>query len=485
VGGGTGAATAADARTNLAVVGLTDLAASTGAALVGSIQTGTGAALETVQTVLRRTIYAASYGFATGASAATNTTALQNAIIEAGAQGGGVVIMPPGVFSVNTVYLRSNVTLRGAGLGSFDTNGTTIRGTVLDQATSNAPVIYVLADATYGALRGVQLHDFILRGHASATVRMLRFEAITPYAITECVTNIDSFGGFGLYEAVTGGGTTVYLCHFRMKANTCTDKPFETYGAYNEYDLVANYVAANKLAGTINDQSAVVTSVSDGPLVISGTSNLVYAAVETIYANPSSPWEAAIVVNGAKNTLVRPEVVNCLAARCTASFRVFGSDALILNPQTFGTDYPTYSFEIFSIDGPCTIVGGSVLCTFKLEIAASATDLAKVFFVGNTSSYYTSRDGTTTLGDAAATLTNRLSNGTQIWNTALTADRAVTLSTTGALDGATFRIVRTAAATGAFNLNVGTGPLKALTAGTWCAVTYNGSAWVLTAYGAL
>jgi hypothetical protein len=67
--------------------------------------------------------------------------------------------------------------------------------------------------------------------------------------------------------------------------------------------------------------------------------------------------------------------------------------------------------------------------------------------------------------------------------TAFTADRAVTLSTTGAWEGASFKIVR--AAGGAFNLNVGSGPLKALPAGSWCEVTYTGTTWVLTAYGLL
>lgn len=88
-------------------------------------------------------------------------------------------------------------------------------------------------------------------------------------------------------------------------------------------------------------------------------------------------------------------------------------------------------------------------------------------------------------GDTAQTLTVFLSSPTNVWATPLTADRAVTLSTTNAFTGAKFRIVRAASATGAFNLNVGTGPLKALAVGTWCEVEYNGAAWVLTAYGAL
>ena len=88
-------------------------------------------------------------------------------------------------------------------------------------------------------------------------------------------------------------------------------------------------------------------------------------------------------------------------------------------------------------------------------------------------------------GDAAVTLTAGKNALIQRWATAITADRAVTLSTTGAYTGATFRVVRESTATGAFNLNVGTGPLKALAAGTWCDVAFNGTAWQLTGYGSL
>jgi hypothetical protein len=89
------------------------------------------------------------------------------------------------------------------------------------------------------------------------------------------------------------------------------------------------------------------------------------------------------------------------------------------------------------------------------------------------------------IGNAAASLIVGTSNTTNVWSTAITADRAVTLSTTDAYNGAKFRIVRAATATGAFNLNVGTGPLKALAAGQWCDVEYNGTAWALTAFGSL
>lgn len=89
------------------------------------------------------------------------------------------------------------------------------------------------------------------------------------------------------------------------------------------------------------------------------------------------------------------------------------------------------------------------------------------------------------VGNSAKTCVAGTTETTIIYNTAITADRAVTLSTSTVFKGARFRVIRTANATGAFNVNVGTGPLKALAAGQWCDVEYNGSAWVLTAYGTL
>lgn len=88
-------------------------------------------------------------------------------------------------------------------------------------------------------------------------------------------------------------------------------------------------------------------------------------------------------------------------------------------------------------------------------------------------------------GDAAKTLTVHKDAPIQRWATSLTADRAVTLSTTGARNGQKWRILRTPTATGAFNLNVGTGPLKALAVGQWAEVVYDGAAWILEGSGSL
>lgn len=75
--------------------------------------------------------------------------------------------------------------------------------------------------------------------------------------------------------------------------------------------------------------------------------------------------------------------------------------------------------------------------------------------------------------------------GAVIANTPLTAVRSITLITTGSVSGDRIRVKRTAAATGASALNVGTGPLKALAAGQWCEVEFNGTTWELMAFGSL
>jgi hypothetical protein len=93
--------------------------------------------------------------------------------------------------------------------------------------------------------------------------------------------------------------------------------------------------------------------------------------------------------------------------------------------------------------------------------------------------------GVATNGDVAKTLTALFDAETQRWNSPLTVDRAVTLNTNGDYSGAKFRVIRTAAATGASALNVGSGPLKVLTPGTWVDVESDGSAWFVSAAGSL
>jgi hypothetical protein len=103
-----------------------DLAASGGSALVGHLQSGTGAVSRTLQAKVREQWFSiADFGAvadATGVSGVgtDNTTAIQKALDAANAAGGGVVFIPPGIFrkgdaasSMLTMY--SNTTIMGVG----------------------------------------------------------------------------------------------------------------------------------------------------------------------------------------------------------------------------------------------------------------------------------------------------------------------------------------------------------------------------------
>ena len=87
------------------------------------------------------------------------------------------------------------------------------------------------------------------------------------------------------------------------------------------------------------------------------------------------------------------------------------------------------------------------------------------------------------VGDADATLVYGTDAPTQRWATPLTAPRAATLSTSNAIAGDRFRIVRTATATGASALVVG--GTKSLAVGEWCDFEFDGAAWELAAGGSL
>jgi hypothetical protein len=129
-----------------------------------------------------------------------------------------------------------------------------------------------------------------------------------------------------------------------------------------------------------------------------------------------------------------------------------------------------------------TLSGFTVINASYSTISGGAlTDIAKY------KSFTNVKNGNATKADADVTLTVGTDSRVQRFGTTLTADRTITLATTGAINGDNFRIVRTSTGGGAFNLNVGAGTaIKVLGAiNTWCDVEYTGAAWVVTASGSL
>lgn len=80
-------------------------------------QSGTGASTETVQTALRRIVFAESFG-ATGNGTTDDTAAIQAALDAVKTAGGGVVRLLDGTFIVTQIKLRDGVELWGSGRGA-------------------------------------------------------------------------------------------------------------------------------------------------------------------------------------------------------------------------------------------------------------------------------------------------------------------------------------------------------------------------------
>jgi len=160
-----------------------------------------------------------------------------------------------------------------------------------------------------------------------------------------------------------------------------------------------------------------------------------------------------------------------------------GSDyALIVGNKAFDTQggSATQNGFLFGVSDRIVFVGNSI---------GPVKTSAYSGFGNPTNSIMQSNNSGQTVGvttvntDTAFTITPQSSAWVYLLTGTLTADRAVTLSTTNARSGDVIRITRTGG--GAFNLNVGTGPLKALATNTWGDFTYSGTAWYLSAYGAL
>jgi len=99
-----------------AVVDTTSLAATTGATLVGTIQSGTGAVLRTIGAKLKETVSVKDFG-AVGDGVTDDTAAIQAAITYLVTIGGGALNFSSGTFLISLeINIPSNVGIKGEGI---------------------------------------------------------------------------------------------------------------------------------------------------------------------------------------------------------------------------------------------------------------------------------------------------------------------------------------------------------------------------------
>lgn len=145
--------------------------------------------------------------------------------------------------------------------------------------------------------------------------------------------------------------------------------------------------------------------------------------------------------------------------------------SFIGNTQTSGTFTNNSVSAVVLHNDPSVGLTQSLLGNNKLRMYASGAEriqTSRVASVGD-------NDVTATVGSSAPVI---------LYGSALTTNRTVTLSTTGAINGDRFRVVRTGGDTGG-PWTVSVGGLKSLSQNTWSDVEYTGSSWILTGYGSL
>lgn len=195
------------------------------------------------------------------------------------------------------------------------------------------------------------------------------------------------------------------------------------------------------------------------------------AVIERVWAHHNIIVDAG--QNNAGNSAYRAAILLAASAGGAQLKHVTAEDNLIIDTATGGTPN--------GFRGVITLVtlGEAV---FVRRNRAEMYGSGSLVFSDSPSTYVTHPIGADR-GDASVTLKAGVDSVVQRWATTLTASRTVTLSTSGAQAGDRFRIVRTGL--GSFTLAVGS--LKTIPSATaaFVDVEYDGTAWVLTGYGAL
>jgi Right handed beta helix region len=284
------------------------------------------------------------------------------------------------------------------------------------------------------------------------------------FTITGNVLNCNAAAVNGM-QLYAGSGATDLL----ISDNLIRD--FKSYGI-NGFANGNSTVSANKLTSTV---STAIRGIQ-----FTGTTNPVIDG-NTVYMTGASVT-AGIIVQSAPSLSISSNFVDIAAGN---GVEVYSNTAGMTGGTIVGNN----------VKGNSTGTNGYYIR------AAGAGTITNLTFADNVSNGFTTpiltssqvffgKDvletslGASAPGNNSITLTPGVSAKVAVFNVALTVNRTVTLSTTNAQKGDQFRITRTAAATGAFNIDVG--GLKTLTAvSQWCDVMYDGSAWVLTAYGTL
>jgi hypothetical protein len=203
------------------------LSLTASASTLSFIAAGAGAVSRTLQDKERDWVHIRDFGGSTAATAATNTTALLNAMAAVGS-GGGVLIGPGGVweFTAGTNFAATRVALYGIGLPTLDFSAGSGAGFKLDGISS-----YV---------QEMVMKDFIIKGGPAITdalhIRRIVRSKFENIRVKEATDN-----GFALRHSVLN---TFVSCAISDDVEAQTTRP-TNYWLLEDDGTVGNHTQAN------------------------------------------------------------------------------------------------------------------------------------------------------------------------------------------------------------------------------------------------
>ena len=489
--------------------------ATTNTTLTGNInytQGGTGATSRTVTSKLQESVSVKDFG-AVGDGSTDDTTAIQNAI-NAAATGG--IYIPPGTYKISsTLVIKGGIT--GAG----------VTATIIQPATANFAAFSSQSSTAHAKYKisGIKIDFGVATGGVAATSTACCGFSYTgastydyEFTIEDVWIRCPYYGIYdvsasymvgyrnvrvdacvsGFYKATVGGTT--------FTIDRCFTNGFTGYGFYFYGVVGLTLTDCAFQGGTVTGGGMFFISCI-GVNVLStdyeaNTFSMSYGGVFTFsycsgfnlngargYNNTYAPGGNAVYgvnVNGAS-----------YGAISNVAFGV-GSPTTDVATGT-GTTYAMYITDTCKVTVDAsqvlTITGGSVTAR-GLTVGPAVGDTCTVFITAScNASVYSAATNAKCInaslapmsadnGDAnVSNLAPGISYPIQLFNTPLTTNRTVGFGSLLLYNGATFRVIRTAAATGASTLTVNSG--KALAAGQWVDYTYSGSAWIESAFGSL
>jgi hypothetical protein len=407
-----------------------------------------------------------------------DTAAIQSAIAAACSSGtkGGTIKFPGGSGYKSANTSTSPITLSCDGLAFEGAGYNTQNAPTVPPSRILCPACTVPLITDGGTQRyGFQVHYLGFSGNAgSETSTGISLGKVGDYTIED--NFFDQFGGSAI---VTTGGFGGTLRH-NFAQNCLMQRPAGTdTGCFdignNDTTAEANFVTtsvgtATGNIGTGHAYAWVIRGANGFFLMnmaeISQHGWLVNGSLNTLVGNRSFLIQGnGLVVNGNQNIISSHKAID-VSQTASGSYDCF----VFTSSETFGGNILN--------DAQCEMDrsgnGSSVRNAVTDNNNAGTADInanrynnlrwrsnlgtgAKISFTGSASVVVDNHRASSDRGNNSITLTCGLDPETEPFLTALTANQTVTFSNTGAYAGCRFRVVRTEAATGPYNITTSTG----------------------------